>query len=154
MEMVLCGVLFPYDILYLPRKLIVISWLCRYSYNCCILKHFSTAIVIIVFDYYEDFRYLDFWLFVLAMVFLHHFCYSWFSFFSRLVFCFFVVVVVLLIHNNITCFESINYKFFTELARRFVFPSEKYTPHRQHTFCMHDLPQFRCTNSDKTTTKT
>lgn len=136
-----CVALFPYGILYLPRKLIVISWLCRYSYNCCISKHFSAAIVIIVFDYYEDFRYLGFWLFRLGsciVSFLHHLVVAvavavWF---------------VLLIHNNITCFESINYKFFAELARRFVFPSEKCTPHRQHTSCMHDLPQFRCTNSN------
>lgn len=83
-----CVALFPYGILYLPRKLIVISWLCRYSYNCCILKHFSTAIVIIVFDYYEDFRYLDFWLFVLAMGFLTSFLLFLVFFFSRLVFCF------------------------------------------------------------------
>lgn len=71
-----CVCFLPYDILYLPRKLIVISWRCRYSYSCCIfnrLAHtfFVASFILVVLidllyvcktsallllDYYENFR--------------------------------------------------------------------------------------------------
>lgn len=96
----LCGSLFPYAILYLPRKLIVISWLCRYSYNCCIFSHtysilsslslspgvfsylYLCAVALLLFDHYEDFRYLDFGLWVFSAL-SRYFVIQFFSFITQ-----------------------------------------------------------------------
>lgn len=115
----------------------------RYSYNCVAFGSISTVVLLLLlFDYYEDFSILVEYFLLVSVA-----CCN-ISYLLRMLqfYCSCCVVHSSLIHNNITCFESINYKFFAELARRFVFPSMNFatTPNRQHTSRMHDLPQFRC----------
>lgn len=64
-----------------------------------------------------------------------------------------VVACSSLIHNNITCFESINYKFFAWTCPKICVSRLKFehtsTDSKTHIFRMHDLPQFRYIQIEK-----